>query len=179
MKYIKNAKMAWWMERCNGHIFYKVRKLCLFILALFNCVVLGEGRPGGPIKVIINTHLATEPLGAGDWSLKSEAEPHFLELEDRAKLDMELESARGCEPDGVTGVPGGGGCGPLWWVGDGDGAGLIELDDWPSECSDPVLWYIPVLLKHGQCYTLIAPYFILYVVGLQFPEKITKQAIKT
>jgi len=41
-----------------------------------------------------------EPLvgvgGAGEWSPKSEVEPHlFFELAERARLDMLLESGRG------------------------------------------------------------------------------------
>ena len=31
---------------------------------------------------------------------------------------------------------------PRSWVGDGEGAGLMELEECPSECNEPVDWYI-------------------------------------
>ena len=31
---------------------------------------------------------------------------------------------------------------PLRLVGEGEGAGLMELEEWPSECNEPVDWYI-------------------------------------
>ena len=39
--------------------------------------------------------------GAGDWSRKSELDPHFLAFP-RARFDMEFESGRGWPADGVT-----------------------------------------------------------------------------
>ena len=101
-------------------------------------------------------YLAMDPFGAGDWSRKdpvrSELEPRFLDPL-RARFDMEFERGLGWPADGVTalGVIGGppGVCGApaaaaptLWWVGDGEGAGLIELEEWPSEWREPVDWYI-------------------------------------
>ena len=47
-------------------------------------------------------YLEMEPFGAGDWSRKSELEPHFFEPPLIAKFDMEFERGRGCPADGVT-----------------------------------------------------------------------------
>ena len=92
-----------------------------------------------------------EPFGAGDWSRKSELDPHFFDPPLIARFDMEFERGLGWPADGVTafGVIGGppgvwgapAAAAPTrWCVGDGEGAGLIELDDWPSEWRDPVDW---------------------------------------
>ena len=98
-------------------------------------------------------YLEMDPFGAGDWSRKSELEPHFFEPPLIAKFDMEFERGRGCPAEGVTafgvicalfgvwGAPAAA-APTLWWVGDGEGAGLIELDEWPSEWREPVDWYI-------------------------------------
>lgn len=79
---------------------------------------------------------------------------------------MEFESALGAPGAWapVPGVPGAEGAGggpegvlcaapaplaagppppPLWCVGEGEGAGLMELEDWPSEWREPVDWYMP------------------------------------
>ena len=88
-------------------------------------------------------------LGPGEPSLKSEDDPHFLV---RLKLLRDPLKFLGWVPDGIT-APGG--CGPLpadnfwpFWptpfkcVGEGLGAGLMELEEWLSECKDPVDWYM-------------------------------------
>ena len=68
-----------------------------------------------------------------------------------AKLDMEPDRLRGWDPEGIMGVADEppevwglrlGLLAPLRLVGEGEGAGLMELEEWPSECNDPVDWYI-------------------------------------
>ena len=103
--------------------------------------------------------------GPGDPSRKSEEDPHFLV---RLKFDNDPLRFLGWVPEGIMGPP------PVWdtgtepadnfWplcptpfrcVGEGLGAGLIELEEWLSECKDPVDWYI-VDLKKGIFFSLFS-----------------------
>ena len=76
-----------------------------------------------------------------------------------AKLDMEPDRLRGWDPEGIMGVADEppevwglrlGLLAPLRLVGEGEGAGLMELEEWPSECNEPVDWYI-VDLQMVRC----------------------------
>ena len=55
---------------------------------------------------------------------------------------------------------------PLRLVGEGEGAGLMELEEWPSECNEPVDWYIVDLqMVKCDCY-LRAATILGYIVSV-------------
>ena len=88
--------------------------------------------------------------GPGDGSLKSLVELHFLAW---CRLPMEPDMGLCWGREGVwpgrwrRRAPG-----EAWRgrgvVGEGEGAGDIELDEWPSEWREPVDWYRTDFLEH-------------------------------
>ena len=53
---------------------------------------------------------------------------------------------------------------PLRLVGEGEGAGLMELEEWPSECNEPVDWYI-VDLQMVRYYLKVV-IILVYIVSV-------------